>query len=161
MGDRLSSWGCGDTNHIRHKKGTMATKTGIVLTILGLISLSNASLPSPELSGSLRSGTRNPRLFYVSSTTSTSFATTLCYVPESPVVACKRKRRRMVEDELERSQLDDWKIEGDDTEANMERDARLMLYWVTTTMTTTSYTATSTLATITCTPSDWEVPTCG
>ena len=29
-----------------------------------------------------------------------------------------------------RSQLDDWKIEGDDTEANMERDARMMLYWV-------------------------------
>merc|ERR1711978_15333 len=140
-----------------------ATKTEIDLTILGLVSLSNASLPSPELSGSLRSGTRNPRLFYVSSTTSTSFATTLCYVPAAAgVAACKkRKRRRMVDDELERSQLDDWKIEGDDTEANMERDARMMLYWVTTTMTTTSYTATSTLATITCTPSDWEVPTCG
>ena len=31
---------------------------------------------------------------------------------------------------ISRSQLDDWKIEGDDTEANMERDARMMLYWV-------------------------------
>merc|ERR1712062_553739 len=173
MGDRLSSWGCGDTNHIRHKKGTMATKTGRVLTILGLDSLSNASLPSPEMSGSLRSGTRNPRLFYVSSTTSTSFATTLCYVPTNTgVAACgKRKRRRTIEEKpkslrakhmhISRSQLDDWKIEDDDREANMDRDARMMLYWVTTTMTTTSYTATSTLATIACTPSDWDIPTCG
>ena len=31
---------------------------------------------------------------------------------------------------ISRSQLDDWKIEDDDREANMERDARMMLYWV-------------------------------
>merc|ERR1712062_109465 len=139
MGDRLSSWGCGDTNHIRHKKGTMATKTGIVLTILGLVSLSNASLPSPEMSGSLRSGKRNPRR----------------------TIEDKPKSLRAKHMHISRSQLDDWKIEDDDREANMERDARMMLYWVTTTMTTTSYTATSTLATINCTPTDWDIPTCG
>ena len=40
------------------------------------------------------------------------------------------------------------------------RDAKLMLYWVTTTSTTTSYTSTSTLATINCTPNDWTMLAC-
>merc|ERR1712198_693106 len=114
-------------------------------TILGFASVTQASLPAPELSGSIKSVNRNPRLFYVSSTTSTSFATTRCYIA-SATVACKRKRRNLVSDEL------------DSKEANVERDAKMMLYWATT---TTSYTATSTLATLQCIPGGWEMSACG
>merc|ERR1712055_938440 len=116
----------------------MGTKTWLIVTILGFATISNASLPTPELSGSIRSITRNPRLFYVSSSTSTSYATTVCFIAAA-TGACKRKRRNLVADELE-SQLD-----GE--EESVERNAKMMLYWVTTTTTTTSYTATSTLAT--------------
>ena len=41
------------------------------------------------------------------------------------------------------------------------RDAKMMLYWVTTTTTTTSYTATSTLATLACIPGGWDMSVCG
>ena len=49
----------------------------------------------------------------------------------------------------------------DGEEENVERDAKMMLYWVTTTTTTTFYMATSTLATLECVPGGWEVNTCG
>merc|ERR1712055_856610 len=82
----------------------MGTKTWLIVTILGFATISNASLPAPELSGSIRSITRNPRLFYVSTTTSTSFATTRCYIG-SAAGTCPntgRKKRNLVSDELER-----------------------------------------------------------
>merc|ERR1712222_23737 len=135
----------------------MGTKTWLMVTILGFASISNASLPTPELSGSIRSITRNPRLFYVSTTTSTSFATTRCYIG-SAAGTCPntgRKRRNLVSDELE-SQLVD-----EEEEEISERDAKMMLYWVTTTTTTTSYTATSTLATLGCVPDGWQMVACG
>merc|ERR1711951_247192 len=132
--------------------GIMGMKKWLILTILGFASVTQAALPAPELSGSIKSVNRNPRLFYVSSTTSTSFATTRCYIA-SATVACKRKRRNLVSDELD-SQLNS-------KEANVERDAKMMLYWVTTTTTTTSYTATSTLATLQCIPGGWEMSACG
>ena len=39
---------------------------------------------------------RNPKLFFVSSTTSTISTTTLCYMDASTKAACGRKRRRAV-----------------------------------------------------------------
>merc|ERR1712037_773284 len=83
---------------------SMGTKTSLIATILVFASITHAFLPTPELSGSLRSITRNPRLFYVSSSTSTSFATTRCYI-SSATGTCKRKKRNLVDDEFE-SQLD-------------------------------------------------------
>merc|ERR1712210_209194 len=79
---------------------SMGTKRWLVVTILGFASITRASLPTPELSGSMRSITRNPRLFYVSTSTSTSSATTRCFIAAAPT-ACKRKRRNLVADELE------------------------------------------------------------
>merc|ERR1711981_244281 len=135
-----------------YHKRRMGTKTWLVVTILVFSSITHASLPTPELSGSIRSITRNPRLFYVSSSTSTSYVTTVCFIAAA-TGACKRKRRNLVADELE-SQLD-----GE--EESVERNAKMMLYWVTTTTTTTSYTATSTLATLQCVPGGWEMNACG
>merc|ERR1719400_1856904 len=129
----------------------------LIWTILGFASITNASLPpTPELSGSLKSISRNPRLFYVSSTTSD---TTWCYIA-SATGACKRKRRDLVADDsgsqfVKKRRIESGPIvkEEDDT----ERDAKMLLYWVT----TTSYTATSTLATLACLPGGWEMPACG
>merc|ERR1712227_43870 len=131
------------------------TNTWLTVIILGFAFLTRAALPSPELRSSIKSLTRNPRLFYVSSTTYTSFATSRCYIATA-TAACKRKRRNLVADQLER-QLDQLDVE----EENVERDAKMMLYWVTTTTTTTSYTATSTLATLACVPGGWEMNACG
>merc|ERR1719449_492902 len=41
---------------------------------------------------------RNPKLFFVSSTTSTLSTTTICYVSSSTAQACGRKRRSIVID---------------------------------------------------------------
>merc|ERR1712210_251032 len=138
---------------------SMGTKTWLVVTILGFASITRASLPTPELSGSLRSITRNPRLFYVSTSTSTSSATTRCFIAAA-TTACKRKRRNLVADELESQYsqtniavIPSRKFEGkgevadqlesqlDGEEENVERDAKMMLYWVTTTTNTNFYMA--------------------
>ena len=41
------------------------------------------------------------------------------------------------------------------------RDARFFLFWATSTSTTTSYTSTSTLASLECTPSGYTLSQCG
>ena len=46
--------------------------------------------------------TRNPKLFFVSSTTKTISTTTLCYVSGTAAAACgKRRRRALLQDALE------------------------------------------------------------
>merc|ERR1711863_79195 len=136
----------------------------LIWTILGFASITNASLPpTPELSGSLKSISRNPRLFYVSPTTSTTSDTTWCYIA-SATGACKRKRRDLVADDSGGQFVKKRRIESGPIvkeEEDTERDAKMLLYWVTTTFTTTSYTATSTLATLACLPGGWEMPACG
>ena len=145
---------------------------------------------------------RNPRLFYVSSATSTSLATTLCYIADPNVCNCAgagncnantintacpacafvdgKRRRRAIPDDVdqvdateEEDSFERWEIiqmtklflvclsTNDDMEDNsMKREARAMLYWVTTTSTFTWYTSTSTIATIECTPSGFTVSRC-
>ena len=129
---------------------------------------------------------RSPKLFYVTtvSSTSTISTTTICFVKSNSFAnaACKKRRRRMLnlsgpadteiqpsdpvrlhsglgEDRME-DNLDDF------MEMNMEenaRAARFALYWKTTTLTssTTTYTATSTLASLYCTPSVFAFSLCG
>ena len=45
-------------------------------------------------------------------------------------------------------------------EYSMKREAKALLYWVTTTSTFTWYTSTSTIATIDCTPSGFTISEC-
>merc|ERR1712018_314127 len=120
------------------------------------LGFASASLPPPQLSGSIKSITRNPRLFYVSSTTSTSFATTRCYIA-SATGPCKRKRRTLVSDDSESyntnlAVVPSFARSVEKEEIAEKREAKMFLYWVTTTSTTTSYTATSTFATLECVP---------
>merc|ERR1719378_1269947 len=116
------------------------------------------------------SQSRNPRLFLVttSSTTSTLMTNNICYVTAATPVTCTRKKRRaVISDILEtpRAELDispdtlERHADAIDSSANSkldkvessEREARLLsglLYWITTTTTstTTSYLQRSLLA---------------
>ena len=56
-------------------------------------------------------------------------------------------------DDIESSQKD---LDEDDV-----RDAKFLLYWATTSSTSTSYTSTSTIATINCTPASFTISECG
>merc|ERR1719150_2125921 len=103
---------------------------------------------------------------------------TCCYAAFRGVQGC-RKKRQILEDEpamglqrwIDDSPRDIAEQEDDlfpnespqdigEEEEEHSRDAKLMLYWVTTTSTTTTYTSTSTLATVNCTPEDWTMLSC-
>eukprot|EP00090_Calanus_glacialis_P027743 TRINITY_DN439_c0_g1_i1.p1 TRINITY_DN439_c0_g1~~TRINITY_DN439_c0_g1_i1.p1 ORF type:complete len:162 (+),score=32.34 TRINITY_DN439_c0_g1_i1:52-537(+) len=116
------------------------------------------------------SKTRNPRLFWVSSTTSTSTTTstlstnTLCFVTGNMAIstACKRKRRfinfdpllgKGTESEIQASlindeskhedmvdEIDSGKDDNSEDDKTAERQAKFLLYWMTTTLTSTSTT---------------------
>merc|ERR1711971_329498 len=122
-----------------------------------------------------------PKLFYVtsSSTTSTISTTTICYVTANTGVlnaACSRKKRSsLIEEHLDPDLEDIPDVSAAssdppldpsyevDRDRDTDRQARFALYWRTTTLTysSTSYTATSTLASLHCTPSIWTYNQCG
>merc|ERR1719384_2444845 len=97
---------------------------------------------------------RDPKLFYVTtqSTTSTITTASFCYTTNAALTAaCKRKKKRA----LKHSQVE--MEEGED------RNAKFLVYWLTTTSTSTSttYSTTSTLASLECTPSGFSLSVCG
>merc|ERR1712024_56294 len=110
---------------------------------------------------------RSPKLFFVSSksTTSTFSTTTLCYtsIANAAVVACGRKKRAIMDEVLgtaHRASQEDIQAEASHEElvsgmdeATAERQGKFLLYWLTTTSTSTlpSYTATTTLV-VSCLP---------
>jgi len=122
----------------------------------------------------------NGKLFWVSttSTTSTLQTTTQC-VKTNAAAACgkRRKRKRSIITELpsedsgdilpSRGEQDEFVDEVEDLVEMQsifagDRMPRFLLYWKTTTATSTStsYTATSTLATALCTPSGFALSPC-
>merc|ERR1711874_615996 len=118
--------------------------------------------------------TRQPKLFFVSSssTTSSVSTSTVCFKSTSAgIVACgRRKKRSMVVDGISgeageiqpKSSFDTEFDSGAEDPITSGRDGRFLLYWLTTTSTstTTIYTGTSTLATLNCTPSGFTVSAC-
>ena len=121
---------------------------------------------------------RKPKLFYISSSTTTSTLTTstVCYVSStaSPVACTKRKRRAMVVEPDHEINFDERNVSLTDQErdqelgvesggAGSERDPRFLLYWatLTSTATTTSYSATLSLASLHCTPTGFPYSLCG
>merc|ERR1712024_77790 len=108
-------------------------------------------------------GHRKPKLFFVSSasTTTTILTDIACYVstsanPAIPITTCKRKRSILTEgvDHLPDFQPSQVESGLDDT-ASEERQGKFLLYWLTTTSTSTtsSFTKTLTIASVICTPS--------
>ena len=130
------------------------------------------------------SGKRQPKLFYISSstTTSTVSTSTVCFKSGTTLAACTRKKRkrdimselledasaesikpsrnsRMDEDELEEA-VD--LLEATEKQTENQRDPKFLLYWatLTSTSTSTSYTSTVTLATLECTPTGFGTSLC-
>merc|ERR1712126_435796 len=119
------------------------------------------------------SGVRNPKLFLVSSTTVTLPTTTLCYSSSTAAAACgKRKKRALViasaagdiavtkSGAADSSQNMDAELTPGQEEAKeeYEREGKFLLYWKTTT--STSYTATTTISALACTPSGFTISNC-
>merc|ERR1712131_165480 len=115
---------------------------------------------------------RKPKLFFVStsSTTSTISTRTLCYTTNAALGTCGRKKRAIVDiKELEGDiapapiqkvdvEEDNMEIEDDlvtgGINEDSDRNGKFLLYWMTTTLTSTtpSFTVTQTLSVLDCTP---------
>merc|ERR1719312_608751 len=130
---------------------------------------------APALSGEvspLADSPRQPRLFFVStsSTTSTISTATVCFSSsDTPVTACRRKRsltmqnkrrRTITEEAGEQDHFRDLiepertvQVEQGEEEVS-HRQGRFFLYWITTTSTstTTTFTTTNTILSVVCTP---------
>merc|ERR1712014_36739 len=122
---------------------------------------------------------RQPKLFFVSSSSTTSsFSTsTVCFVSKQTVlVEVRRKRRNILADAIADEEVNiqpDSPLEKEETDTEIEsgaedvensrRDGRFLLYWLTTTSTstTTIFTATGTIATLACTPAGYTLSACG
>merc|ERR1719507_2229861 len=118
-------------------------------------------------------GGRQPKLFYISSSTTTSTVSThsVCYHILSTsnavsygVTCSKRRKRRMITDgtalgDISPSRKAEVEVDPElatqvDSGEGADRDKRYMNYWLTTTTTVTqySYTVTSKIASLQCTP---------
>ena len=110
--------------------------------------------------------TRKPKLFFVSTsaTTSTLQTASICYVSSATIATCTgRKRRTISLDGVEPEgavQPSTFKREVDsvhevaNSKVNKRREGRFLLYWITTTSisTSTSFTTTFTVSSALCTP---------
>ena len=124
---------------------------------------------------------RKPKLFFVSTSATTSTLQTLsiCYVSSATPAACTgRKRRSISLEPAESKSLDGMESEGavqpstinrevngeplqDEASSIANREGRFLLYWITTTSisTSTSFTTTYSVSSIACTPAGGNI--CG
>merc|ERR1711923_365059 len=128
---------------------------------------------------------RSKRLFFVSTTSSTSTLITAftCYISAAALVTCKKRRKRsyleesideqpqsLVEEAIDPARIQSL-ADSDESaflEAGMneadakQREGKFLLYWLTTTsvVTETSFSATQSLASIHCTPSSYVMTNC-
>merc|ERR1719331_1297929 len=125
------------------------------------------------------SGKRQPKLFYISSSTTTSVSTsTVCFLSSGTLATCsKKKRKRDIMSDLLRdapesinpsrkSRMDEEELEdvleAVEKQADNQRDPKFLLYWatLTSTSTSTSYTATQTIYSLECTPTGFGTTLC-
>merc|ERR1712058_106388 len=109
-------------------------------------------------------GVRNPKLFLVSSTTVTLSTTTLCYSSSTAAAACGKRKKRALVIASAAGDIAVTKSGASDSSHNMDaeltagqEEAKDLLYWKTTTSTSTSYTATTTISALACTPSGFTI----
>merc|ERR1712066_302866 len=149
----------------------LSVKMKEILLALLVINVSSQAKIEDERSG---------RILWVTttSTTTTVSTTDLCWKAGTTIAACTGRKRRAL---LTRLELDDDDVNPTRTEAlddheklendeelessqnEAERQGKFLLYWRTTslTSTTTTYTGTSTIASLECTPSNFAVRSCG
>merc|ERR1712141_61694 len=105
---------------------------------------------------------RHPKLFFVStsSTTSTLSTASMCYVTTATFAgACTGRKRRAINfegasvDEFKPSQLKE-EVQSSREDRSLDREGRFLLYWITTTSisTSTSFTTTFSVFSVSCTP---------
>merc|ERR1712083_731201 len=107
---------------------------------------------------------RHPKLFFVStsSTTSTLSTGTVCYITTGTVSTCTGRKRRAISfdgassdvSELRPSQLKE-DVQSSKKDGRLDREGRFLLYWITATSisTSTSFTTTFSVFSVSCTPS--------
>merc|ERR1712088_307152 len=107
---------------------------------------------------------RHPKLFFVStsSTTSTLSTGTVCYITTGTVSTCTGRKRRAISfdgassdvSELRPSQLKE-DVQSSKKDGRLDREGRFLLYWITTPSisTSTSFTTTFSVFSVSCTPS--------
>merc|ERR1719411_1180148 len=114
---------------------------------------------------------RKPRLFYVTTKSSTSTLSTfsICFVSsDAAPVTCKRRKKRaglnsdpIIDQEM--ANIEPSEVQSGLENEQEQRNARFLVYWLTTTSTSfsTVYSATSTLASLKCTPANFPYALCG
>merc|ERR1719507_2543231 len=113
---------------------------------------------------------RQPKLFFVSSTTSTTIFTTstICYMTSTNTAMATCKKRRAInsladtDSMMEIQPMKSTSSDDKEEEEEAKREGRWLNYWITTTITTatTSFTATATIASVECTPYGYTVNAC-
>merc|ERR1712109_253649 len=117
-------------------------------------------------------GSRKPKVYLISTTTSTSTlsTTSICFImfaTTNGLYTCSKKKRSLPLigdepiDEIEDVVANNEVISSQD-ELDQEREAKFFNYWMTTTITTTytSYTATSSVGSVVCTPLGYTNQNC-
>merc|ERR1712154_49028 len=165
----------GNSKVLAADRGTMVHSLALLFCLIFLASTMAIETEQVKMVPS-----RQPKLFWVSSsaTTSSVSTSTICFVSTATgFTTCKkRKRRNILADAITDEDVEihpQSTLSKDDSDADIEsgaedpatsrRDGRFLLYWLTTTTTstTTIYTATGTLATLACTPAGYTVSACG
>merc|ERR1711934_135128 len=94
---------------------------------------------------------RKPKLFFVSTSVTTSILNTgsICYVSSTTIASCGRRKRRAINTDGKLFPKDAATTAGG-------REGRFLLYWITTTSisTSTSYTTTCSISSVVCTLAD-------
>merc|ERR1712115_101345 len=160
-------------SHINHKMVSL-------LILLSCVLVSVSAVELEDIADVTHGRSREPKLFFVSSssTTSSLSTSTVCFkATATGAVTCgKRKKRSMAVNGISEADGEiqpqrsfdaednsDPKVEsGAEDPTTSDRDGRFLLYWLTTTSTstTTIYTGTSTIASLDCTPSGYTVKEC-
>merc|ERR1712045_458965 len=134
---------------------TRITMKGILLSLM-LVCASAVELEDiAKVSTGSEVNGRKPKLFFVSSssTVTTILTSTFCYVTAAPatITTCKKKRRRSILSETENilpEHVDASNVESgiENQDSLTDRQGRFLLYWLTTTSTSTATSFTSTLS---------------
>merc|ERR1712038_2179564 len=162
----------------------MIQQSQIFLVLVGLVIIGAVQAQDEVNAKDVKAKkSRDPRLFYVSTTSSTTtlLTQTICFMSSTTLGTCKRKRFTDVELQVpldgaiqpSRTQdLDDAVDKAapeiapeiqDSKDVDTKRDARFLVYWLTTTSlsTLTSFTRTVTIGSLACTPSGYTLSVCG